>query len=303
MRRLRYFLTLAEELHFGRAARRLFIAQQALSKQIKVLEAELGVALVRRTTREVALTAAGAAFVDTCRDVVARLDAGALHVREIGDGRRGLLRVGFFVAAALELTTPILNDHRAHFPSVELELREYNFLDPSAGLADGGSDVAFVRLPVGGVEIAYEPLFTEARVAALSASHPLAARASVTVADLLPLRMTTSRYAEAAYREFWTLASHRSEPPQPPIETSSHREELEIVATGQAFSTTTVSAARFTPHTGVRFVPIEDVPRVTCALAWRAGDLDPLAAAFVETAKKTRDRETQIVAAIENATA
>jgi DNA-binding transcriptional LysR family regulator len=294
-------VTLAEELHFGRAAQRLFIAQQALSKQIKVLEAEVGVVLLRRTTREVELTAAGAEFLEVCRDVLARLDAGALDVQAIGTGHRGVLRVGFFVAAALELTTPILNDHRDRCPAVELELREYNFLDPSAGLADGGSDVAFVRLPVGGVRIEYEPLFTEARVAALSSSHPLAARGSVTVADLLPLRMTTSRYAEHAYREFWTLGSHRCEPLEPPIETSSHMEELEIVATGRAFSTTTVAAARFTPHAGVRFVPIEDVPRVTCGLAWRYGDLSPLAAAFVETARQTRDREQAIVHAIENA--
>ena len=137
-------MALAEHRHFGRAARQLFVSQQALSKQIATLEAEVGTVLVRRTTRAVELTSAGEVFLVACRDALRRLDAGVDAVR----ADPGILRLGLVVLGALELTEPLLAAFRQRRPSTEVVPRQFTFEDPSAGLADRFSDLAVVRLPI-----------------------------------------------------------------------------------------------------------------------------------------------------------
>ena len=295
-RRLRSFQVLADELHFGRAAQRLFVTQQSLSKQIATLESELGIALVHRTSRMVALTDAGERFLTVCRDTLEAFDAGVTDTRRIAGTVPVVLRLGFFVLAALELTTPILNAFAARHPTVRVELQEYSFLDPSAGLAGGASDVAIVRLPLGTPGLRTEPLFVEPRVAALAADHPLAARATVTVEDLRDEPMTIGIGGDAVYRAFWTLSEH----PSALIETRSHAQELELVATGQAFSVTSACAARFTPHPGVRFIPIDGVEGAVCALAWRRDAETNLVRRFIAIARETRDAEHELIERIEH---
>jgi DNA-binding transcriptional LysR family regulator len=299
-RRLRSFQVLADELHFGRAARRLFVTQQALSKQIATLESELGIALVNRTSRTVALTEAGERFLAACRDTLEAFDAGVADTRRIASAVPVVLRLGFFVLAALELTTPILNAFAARHPTVRVELQEYSFLDPSAGLAGGASDVAIVRLPIGTPGLMTEPLFVEPRVAALAVDHPLAARATVAVDDLLDEPMTVGIGGDAVYRAFWTLSEHRRAPAPEPIETRSHAQELELVATGRAFSVTSACAARFTPHPGVAFVAIDGVDGAVCALAWQADAETDLVRRFVAVARETRDAEHELIERIEH---
>jgi DNA-binding transcriptional LysR family regulator len=299
-RRLRSFQLLAEELHFGRAAARLFLTQQALSKQIAALESELGVALVQRTTRAVTLTPAGERFLAVCDDTLKDFDAGVAETRRIAGAVPEMLRLGFFVLAALELTTPMLNAFAARYPAVRVELQEYSFLDPSAGLATTATDLAILRLPVGTPGLRTEALFVEPRVAAVATDHPLAARAAVAVGDLLGERMTIGAGGDATYRAFWTLADYRDTPAPEPIETRSHAQELEIVATGRAISVTSACAARFTPHPGVRFVPIDGVEGAVCALAWRADGETDLVRRFVAVARETRDTQPHLIERIEH---
>lgn len=301
-RRLRYFVVLAEELHFTRAAARLFVAQQALSKQIRDLERDIGTALVRRTTRRVELTPAGEEFLAAARTVLVSLDAGIDAARRAGDGLTDRLAVGFPVGAALELTTPILAEFRHRHPNAEVELREFDFGHTLAGL-DRWADVAFLRLPIDttGVDLEIETLFVEPRVVAVAMDHPLAARDSVAVHELLDLPITIGRTDDAAWQRFWALEDHRpGHSPARIVYTNSQTEELEVVATGVACSVTPAGAARYVPHPGVRYIPIRDIPGAPVALAWRRDCPSLLARRFAATARETRDRERDLMRRIES---
>jgi DNA-binding transcriptional LysR family regulator len=303
-RRLRYFVAVAEELHFSRAAARLFVSQQGLSRQIRDLEDDLGVPLFERSTRKVELTPAGAAFLPACRDILDRLDEATRVARNTGQGLDGTLNLGFFVLAALELTTPILTEFSNRYPQVQVVMQEFAYRDPSAGLAEGSSDLAIVRLPIALPDLRSAPLFTEPRVVAVATSHRLAARERISVRDLDGERLTRAANSDPEFRRFWSLADYLPDSVASAVETTSHAEELEVVATGQACSITAACAARYAPHAGVRYLCIDDVPGVTTALAWRAGGSypqpSPRADRFVELALQVRDRETDLVAAIEH---
>jgi DNA-binding transcriptional LysR family regulator len=139
-------------------------------------------------------------------------------------------------------------------------MHEYSYRDPSAGLSDGTSDIAIVRLPIGLEHIWTAVLFSEPRVVAVAANHPLACRERVTVTELRGERMTRGVSEDPEFRRFWALVP---ESHAPVIETTSLSEELEVVATGQACCVNLASAARFAPHREVRFIQIDGVPRAT----------------------------------------
>ncbi|TCJ31039.1 LysR family transcriptional regulator [Nocardioides jejuensis] len=298
-RKLRCFLVVAEELHFSRAAARVFLTQQALSRQIRELEEELGVALFERTTRRVALTPAGEAFREATAQLLTGLDDAVEAARRTDRAMSGRLRIGFCPGAALELTTPILGDFRSAFPDVELDLREFPANDPSAGLATGVSDVAFIRLPQGTAAIETEDLFIDPCIAAVSAGHPLADRTTVTVADLLDEPLTLSDTADEVYKAFWSLRDARTSPPPKLHPVSSVTEEVALVATGMAISVTSSAVQSFTPMPGVRYLPIEDWPGSRVALGWHAGERSRIVAHFVDTVCAVRDRETELVQTLE----
>ncbi|GLZ81538.1 LysR family transcriptional regulator [Actinorhabdospora filicis] len=298
-RRLRYFTVLAEELHFSRAAARLFMTQQALSKQLRELEAEVGAKLVHRTTRSVALTEAGAVFAGAAREALAVIDAGVTAARRA----HGVtpLRLGFLIGAAMELTTPLLRAFAARHPAVRLDLHEYGFATPSAGLADGSSDIALLRLPLATTGLTTVPLFTEPLVAVLPAGHPLAARPTVTAAEVAAEQLVMGASPDPVWRGYWTLDAHR--PPATPrrvLDSATQSEEVEMVAAGVAVTVTVAGLERYVGRGGLRYVPIEDAPGSTLALAWRETDGgNPAVRAFVETALAVRDEESELVAMIE----
>ncbi|MFH5231153.1 LysR family transcriptional regulator [Antrihabitans spumae] len=300
-RRLRYFVAVAEELHFSRAAARLFVAQQALSKQIRELEDDLGAQLLRRTTRSVELTPAGELFLETAREMLATLDAGVEATRRAALGESGVLRLGFLVGAALELTAPILEQFAEKYPDVRVELREFGFNDPAVGLGDGTSDLAFLRLPTGVTDIDIVPLFVEPCVLAVPSAHRLAGRKSVAVDEMLDEPMVVARTADDVWQRFWTLDAHRGEKRAKIASfTNSHTEEIAVVSAGVGCSVMVAGAARHTPHSGVRYVPIDGFEGSVVALGWPAGRRSVLADRFVQVALDVRDRETDIVSLIEH---
>ncbi|MFC0623598.1 LysR substrate-binding domain-containing protein [Kribbella deserti] len=297
-RKLRYFVAVAEELHFSRAAARLYVAQQALSKQVRELEQDLGVELLHRTTRTVELTPAGEVFLETARDLLTRLDAGVLAAQRTGRRAAGALRLGFMIGAALELTAPIISQYAERFPGVRLDLREYGFADPSAGLADDSSDVALIRAPIQAKGIDFEPLFVEPLVLMVPAGHRFATRARVGVPEILAEPLAIGRSNDQVWRSFWTLEDYRDGVPAKVVrETSSQTEELEIVASGLACSVTCASAARYTQHPRVRYLPIDGVPGSALTIGWR--HRTPLVDDFLATARAVRAAEPELVAAIE----
>ncbi|MGA2758356.1 MAG: LysR substrate-binding domain-containing protein, partial [Solirubrobacteraceae bacterium] len=189
LRHLRYFLAVAEELHFHRAATRLHISQPPLSQQIRALERELGVTLLERNRRRVTLTAAGEAFRDETRAILAAVDRAAERARNISRGSLGTLSVGFVGSAMFSPTLPdILREFRATRPDVELVLRELPTVVQFQALLGGELDVGVIRGPVAPAEI--DPrleLMTiqrERLVAALPSEHPLASRRRLRAEEL-----------------------------------------------------------------------------------------------------------------------
>jgi DNA-binding transcriptional LysR family regulator len=301
VRKLRYFAVLAEERNFTRAASKLFVAQQSLSRQIRDLEVEVGATLLFRTTRSVELTPAGEAFLIHVRNALASLDAGFEVVRQYGAGAAGRLRIGFGMGAALELTPHILEEFSRQFPNVTIEMREFALPDQSAGLSDLWADVAFIRPPLALHDIVSETLFVEPRVLTVSVRHPLAERSALWVKDILEVPLAVGRSTDEEYRRFWSLRDFRSDVTEPLLRpTTTNTEEIELVAAGLACTVNPAAFMRYLPHSGVRYIPIIDVPGSSVAVAWRKDRSSPLALAFNRVAHQVAICETAIVKAIEN---
>ena len=301
MRKLRYFAVLAEERHFTRAAARLFVAQQSLSRQIRDLEDELGVVLLYRTTRSVELTPAGEAFLRHVQSALAGLDAGIDEARRHHEGTVGRLRIGFGMGAALELTPHIVEEFSRRFPNVDIEMREFALPDQSAGLSDHWADVAIVRPPLADPDLVTHTLFVEPRVLTVSVRHPLAKRDTLEVADILDIPLAVGRSDDEEYRRFWSLQDYRTGRTEPLLTpTTTNTEEIELIAAGLACTVNPAAIMRYIPNPGVRYIPIVDVPGSALAIAWRRDRVPPLAVAFNRVAQEVRDREAETVRRIEH---
>jgi DNA-binding transcriptional LysR family regulator len=291
LRLLRAFLTVAEELHFGRAAERLHVAQPALSQQIQRLERQLGVRLLDRTSRAVALTPAGATFLAEARSTVASADRAVAVARRIARGQRPELAVGFLAQGAAERMAAILSDFRARQPEVVLRMRAMRFTDHLAALRTGGLDLSLLRPPYGADELTgidTVELWSERRVAVLPADHRLAGRDAIGFDELAG--ETFVRVPDAVsptWRAFWQVADRRSNGRVPRVAdevVDSVEEVLTVVAAGRAISLTHESVGRFYTRPTVRFVPVEDIPPSVLALGWRADDRTPAVRDFVAAA-------------------
>jgi DNA-binding transcriptional LysR family regulator len=185
LRHLRYFVAVAEERHFGRAADRLHMAQPPLSQAIRQLEAELGVTLLHRTTRRVEPTEAGTAYLARARSILAEVDEAAHEARRVAAGAVGHLAIGCVGSATYSLL-PALSRHLAtELPGVDFAFRgEMLAPDQVDALRSGEIDVALLRPPVADLSLTVTPLRRDRLVVALPADHPLAARDGVRVADL-----------------------------------------------------------------------------------------------------------------------
>ena len=181
---LRCFATVAEELHFGRAAARLNMTQPPLSRQIQVLERVLDVQLLDRTSRSVRLTAAGRSFLPEAQRIL-RLAETATHVtRQVAAGRAGVLKLGFTAASAYDFLPRLVIAARAELPEVALSLREMVTKDQVEELLAGRIDAALVRPPVTHPDLASVRALAEPMLVAVPADNPLAERAALSLADL-----------------------------------------------------------------------------------------------------------------------
>lgn len=207
LRQLRYFVAVAEEGNFGRAARRLRISQPPLSMQIKALERELGVELLARTTRSVRLTDAGRAFLPRAEAVLRSVEESAEVARSAGEGLTGRLAVGFISSATLSLLPPAVRLFRERFGGVELELRELTSGEQLDALYEREIGVGLVRLPLEAPGIRFEPLLEERLLVALPEGHPLEALERVPVGEIsdLPLVFFTRRLVPGLHEHILEL--------------------------------------------------------------------------------------------------
>lgn len=283
-RRLRYFVAVAEELHFGRAAAQFYIAQQAMSRQIRELESELSVQLFDRDTRSVALTADGMRFLTYVRSALAAFDEG-VRVAQVGDPTSTPLRIGFRFGAALELTGPILAAVASQRPGLHLELRELNYRSLDRTYDDDDVDVSIIRQTVDAMPGGFQPLFAEPRVAAFARTNELATRDEVSVDDLRDQTIVVGDRDDPQWVSYWTLEPELGQPPRSLVRAGSQIEELEIVAAGQACSVIGASAARFMPHPGIVYIPISGIDPCVVGISWDPDNTDPRVGEFVSIAK------------------
>jgi len=184
MRHLRYFVTVAEELSFSRAAERLHVSQPSLSSQIKKLEEELGVGLFDRSRRRIRLTDAGRFFLEQSQRLFAELERDVRAVRRVGRGEVGRLTLGFVPAAANDALPPLLRVFRGRFPDVELSMHEMNPGQLVDALHDKRIDAAFFYVPFEDPALEFATVLRESLVLVLPDEHPLAAEREVDVRAL-----------------------------------------------------------------------------------------------------------------------
>lgn len=289
-RLLRTFLAVADTLHFGRAADRLHLAQGSVSGHVRRLEDELGVALLARTSRSVALTPAGAVLQEHARRLRQATVAAVRETRRADRGQSGSLTVGIAAAIPLELVAPAVAAFREGRPDVAVELREAPWTDPSGGLADGGVDVAFLRPPVAAAGVALEPLVVEARVAILPAAHPLAGRDRLSIDDLVDEPWAGSE-TDPVWRAFWTAEAERGAPARYAATVSSLDGLFDAVRHAGAVGLVPASAAaRLGEVPGIAFRPVDDVAPTTIDVGWHPASDDPRVRALVAVARRVLRR-------------
>ncbi|NJP13187.1 LysR family transcriptional regulator [Streptomyces thermoviolaceus subsp. thermoviolaceus] len=278
LRKLRYFVAVAEELHFGRAAERLFIAQPALSRQVRALEEELGVQLLRRDRRGTALTPAGAQLLE---DALPLLAASAAMVRRVTAAatEKPVFTIGFMPGITV---TPAVRALKERHASVSVRLVRTSWNDQVEVLSDGRADVSIVRLPVDQNGLTVQPLFTEPRLAVLPADHPLAGKPAVGVVDLADDHLLQDPEAVPEWRDVARELRTGERDDVPPLH--SVEEKLELVASGAGICVLPLSTAAFYTRPDVVAVPVDDIGPSRVCLAWIAARRSRLIRDFAEVA-------------------
>ena len=287
LRQLRYFATLADELHFGRAAKRLALTQPPLSQSIQKLEQELGVRLFERTRRRVVLTHAGKAFLDEARHTLARADGAVERARRAGRGETGRLAVGFLANTAYTLLPLVLREFARRFPQVTLELRELTQPQQFDALRRENIDVALLRPPVEDTELASQIILEEPFVAALPPAHALCALRRVPVRRLAgePFVMYPRQPGLVFHHQIMDFCLRSGFSPRVAQEVSQTHTVIALVSAGIGVALVPHSARKI-GLAGVAYRPLrETAPLARLAMAWRRADASPVVAAFLGVAR------------------
>jgi len=281
IRELRYFVAVAEELHFGRAAERLGMAQPPLSRAIQQLERRLGVSLLERDRRGVSLTGAGKVLLDEGRAALDATTAASRRTRRAGGadgpgGPRNRLVLAVKAGASHELLHKLLDAYAAEPDAAEIEVLPSGTCEQEAMLRDGRADAALMHKPFNSLAgFDSEELMTEGQIAILPAGHPLAARGTLSLADVgdvpgLPLAR-------------WSR--HGVYPPGPGPEINDQTQLAQLIALGRTVAVFPESARAWlwAEHAAV---PLTDAPPVVTHIAWPAHSRSLALAGLVRTATR-----------------
>lgn len=296
LRQLRYFVAVAEELHFTRAASRLHLAQSALSAQIVALEREVGAPLLTRANRRVELTRVGTALLPRARALLEEADHVLAEARAIAAREAETLSVGCMGAVPGELLNHVVEELKNERPTVQIEVHAFDFATINEALAQARADVAFVYMPYDDAELAeleVVPLVSEPRNVVMASSHPLANRAELTPEELAgETFISHSAAVSQTWRDFWLLTEELGRRPAVHPRTADTLEEwLHLIAQGQGIDTAPTLISRYYPWPGIRFVPLVEARNATLAIVRRRDATEPLVDAFVSTAERVSRRE------------
>lgn len=287
LRQLRYFVAVAEELHFRRAALRLHVAQPPLSQQIQRLERELGSELFRRTRRKVELTSAGEVFLAEARRTLVHAERAEEAVRSAARGEAGWLRVGFVGSISYDLLPRLLREFRERYPRVQMELRQLTTEDQVEGLRRGDIDVGLVRELESVEGLTVVPLLKEPLLAALPDNHPLSERESVSLAELSEERFITVPRSQAPrlYDRFVYLCHTAGFSPRISQEALQFPTILGLVAAEMGVSTTP-DAVRSFQKTGVSYLTLTgEEAESSVGVAYRGDETSAVIEAFLRVTR------------------
>jgi DNA-binding transcriptional LysR family regulator len=292
-RDLRYFAAVAEDLHFTRAAERLFISQPALSKQIRMLERQLGAPLFDRGRDGVQLTPVGKALLPHAQEVLADWDRGWAAVERAKSMQAATLVAGMSTSPGRGgLLAAIRSRFTALQPAATVQLRQASWGDPTAGLADGIVDVAYVWLPLPDsdryqwVVVAEEP-----RLVAMADGHPLASKDTIEVADLLDEPFLALPPSAGPLRDYWLATDARGgRPARIGAEVASTEETYEALADGRGVCLLAAGNARLITLGGVTTRPVNGLSLATLALAWNRDDRRPLVLDYARASRQATRR-------------
>ncbi|RRO16932.1 LysR family transcriptional regulator [Saccharopolyspora rhizosphaerae] len=273
------FLAVAEELHFGRAADRLHIAQPPLSRTIKQLERELGAQLFDRTTRSVRLTSAGEALIEPARQIVDGFRVARRAVESAGRGKTGRVRMGFAGPSSYRLVGQLGRTVREKHPGIELSLRSRTFNDEALrAVMDGDLDLAIVRWSIEPPGIDHRILTVEHHVIVVPEEHPLADRDQVSMAELRhePFVMLPADPGSSVRDGFIRNAHAAGYAPNIVQTAPDSWTAMALVAAGVGITFSIDVAVANVVQEGIRAIKLEEGRTPTYSrLIWRSGDTNP----------------------------
>ncbi len=294
LRQLRYFLAVAEELHFGRAAEREHIAQPALSQQVRRLERELGVPLFDRTSRRVRLTEPGRVFVDLARGVLDQADDAIARTRQAAEGKEGRLRLAYTNGADRGVPAAVVDRFRAEHPRVELTLSTQYDEVGRAQVRAGEIDAAFFWMPLGDYDdLAFHRVAREMLVVAMAEHHDLAALDRVTPEHVAaePLVWFARHWSPGSWDTVMaSVFFQHGLTPKVVVEEASAEGMVRGVLAAAGVTMVTATTARQLHVEGVVYRPFAEPPHVDIGLAWRADDASPVLKSLVQIASSFADR-------------
>lgn len=295
LKHLRYFVALAEEEHFGRAAERVFVVQQALSSSIQKLEKEVGVSLVTRSTRRVSLTPAGIEFLSAAREILALSDQAVIRAQQAARGEIGHLTLGFMSGLVFGHLPQIVQRFCERYPMVRLELRELTPQEQEAALRAGTIDLGLLLLPVRDSLLSSQVLWKEPLIAALPAGHPLSDQNKLHIADLresdfvfFPRHLRPTYYEQVM--SWCQKAGYTPRIVQEAIEIPTL---LSLVAAGVGVFLPMHFFSRVA-FEGVVYRPVHHAPQIEIAAAWVEERRTMSQQAFLEVVQEVTKEEKYI---------
>lgn len=292
LRHLRYFVAVAEELSFTRAAARLHTAQPSLSQQIRLLEKDIGVKLLDRSRHHVALTNAGRIFLQQARDILGRVDHASRLARQAAEGHAGDLSVGTFPSADVRILPALRPLVAKHLPDLRLILHSKYAVEPLSGLQSGTLDVAFMRNPDDAAGLELVELLREEIVMVLPSHHALARRKKIPVKSLddLPCITMERRLSPALHDATATLYREARIRMHAVSSADNVLGHLQLVQEGLGFALLPESMNALLPA-GVTFrqLDCDSVPTVSIVVAWKKGNDSRLVREFVKLVRRCFD--------------
>ncbi|MEU7897362.1 LysR substrate-binding domain-containing protein [Nonomuraea sp. NPDC049152] len=285
------FLTLAEELHFGRTAERLHLSQASVSQVIKKLERQIGAPLFERTSRQVAITAIGRRLRDDIAPAHDMIVEAVARATAAGRGIEGLLKVGFLGAATGDALARVIDAFGAEYPGCAVSLREIQVAEGPTPLRTGELDILGAPFPCEAPDLVMGPLlYHERRMLAVPSAHPLARRSSVTHRDLasVPVLTMMSTWPDSLVTDQVPPFLPDDEPVRRGPEFWTFQEALALIATGQGVYPVGAQVIAYYSRPGVTYVPFSDGAELEWGLVWRPADETARIRAFAAIARRHR---------------